>query len=101
MLGADISWPQCPPGMGIPLQGDPRASRCRAHDAEYVVIGLTNGPGFHANPCLADQVAYAKEQGLLVAAYSVISWPDEAAQEQYGGLRGGRARRRRSSTSRR
>ena len=22
-------------------------------EAEYVVIGLTNGPGFHANPCLA------------------------------------------------
>ena len=56
-------------------------------DAEYVVIGLTNGPGFHANPCLADQVAYARERGLLVAAYSVISWPDEAAQQQYGGLR--------------
>ena len=55
-------------------------------DAEYVVIGLTNGPGFHANPCLADQVAYAREHGLLVAAYSVISWPDEAAQAQYGGL---------------
>ena len=55
-------------------------------DAEYVVIGLTNGPGFHANPCLADQVAYAKERGLLVAAYSVISWPDEAAQAEYGGL---------------
>ena len=55
-------------------------------EAEYVVIGLTNGPGFHANPCLADQVAWASERGLLVAAYSVISWPDEAAQEQYGGL---------------
>ena len=55
-------------------------------DAEYVVIGLTNGPGFYPNPCLADQVAYAQERGLLVAAYSVISWPDEAAQAQYGGL---------------
>ena len=40
-------------------------------EAEYVVIGLTNGPGFHANPCLADQVAWARERGLLVAAYSV------------------------------
>ena len=56
-------------------------------EAEYVVIGLTNGPGFHANPCLADQVAWAKQRGLLVAAYSVISWPDEAPSEQYGGLR--------------
>ena len=70
-------------------------------DAEYVVIGLTNGPGFHANPCLADQVAYAKERGLLVAAYSVISWPDDAAQAAVRRAAGGRPRRRRSSTSRR
>jgi hypothetical protein len=85
VLGADISWPQCPPGMGIPYKESSGQPMPRA-DAEYVVIGLTNGPGFHANPCLADQVAYAHEHGLLVAAYSVISWPDEAAQAQYGGL---------------
>ena len=86
VLGADISWPQCPPGMGIEhkeTSGQPMPTA----EAEYVVIGLTNGPGFHANPCLADQVAWAKQQGLLLAAYSVISWPDEAAQEQHGGLR--------------
>ncbi len=85
VLGADISWPQCPAGMGIPHKISTGAPMPR-EDAEYVVFGLTNGPGFHANPCLADQVAYARERGLLVAAYSVISWPDEAAQEQYGGL---------------
>jgi hypothetical protein len=85
VLGADISWPQCPPGMGIPHKESSGQPMPRA-DAEYVVVGLTNGPGFHANPCLADQVGYARERGLLVAAYSVISWPDEAAQEQYGGL---------------
>ena len=86
VLGADISWPQCPPGMGIEhkeTSGQPMPTA----EAEYVVIGLTNGPGFHANPCLADQVAWAKQQGLLLAAYSVISWPDGAAQAQYGGLR--------------
>jgi hypothetical protein len=85
VLGADISWPQCPPGMGIKYKessGQPMPTS----EARYLIIGLTNGPGFHANPCLADQVAYAKERGLLVAAYSVISWPDEAAQAQYGGL---------------
>ena len=77
VIGADISWPQCPPGMGIEhkeTSGQPMPTA----EAEYVVIGLTNGPGFHANPCLADQVAWAEEQGLLVSAYSVISWPDEA-----------------------
>lgn len=85
VLGADISWPQCPPGMGIEhkeTSGQPMPTA----EAEYVVIGLTNGPGFHANPCLADQVAWVKRRGLLLAAYSVISWPDEAAQAQYGGL---------------
>lgn len=86
VLGADISWPQCPPGMGIEhkeTSGQPMPT----DEAEYVVVGLTNGPGFHANPCLADQVAWVKQRGLLISAYSVISWPDEATQKQYGGLR--------------
>jgi hypothetical protein len=85
VLGADISWPQCPPGRGIEhkeTSGQPMPT----DEAEYVVIGLTNGPGFHANPCLTDQVAWAKQQGMLLSAYSVISWPDDAAQAQYGGL---------------
>jgi hypothetical protein len=72
VLGGDISWPQCPKGMGIPEKRSlglplPDAS------ARFVVIGLTNGPGFVANPCLADQVAWAQSRHLLVAAYSVIS----------------------------
>jgi hypothetical protein len=86
VLGGDISWPQCPAGMGIAHKVSTGAPMPR-DDAEYVVIGLTNGPGFHANPCLADQVAYAREHELLVAAYSVISWPDEATQKAHGGLR--------------
>jgi hypothetical protein len=72
--------------MGIPHKISTGAPM-PADDAAYVVIGLTNGPGFHANPCLADQVAWAKQRHLMVAAYSVISWPDDAAQQQYGGLR--------------
>ncbi|WP_051247388.1 hypothetical protein [Nocardioides halotolerans] len=88
VLGADVSWPQCPPGMGIPHKessGQPMPLEGPG-ETEYLILGLTNGPGFHPNPCLADQVAYARERGLLVAAYSVISWPDEAAQATYGGL---------------
>jgi hypothetical protein len=86
VIGGDVSWPQCPAGMGIPHKistGAPMPT----DDAEYVVIGLTNGPGFHANPCLADQVAWVQQRKLLVAAYSVISWPDDATRKQYGGLR--------------
>jgi hypothetical protein len=86
VIGGDVSWPQCPAGMGIPHKVS-TAAPMPTDDAQYVVIGLTNGPGFHANPCLADQVGWAKQRRLLVAAYSVISWPDDAAQQQYGGLR--------------
>ncbi len=74
VLGGDISWPQCPEGMGIPERrtlGLPLP----LPEAEYVVIGLTNGPSFTPNPCLADQVAWAKRRGLLTSAYVVLSGP--------------------------
>jgi hypothetical protein len=74
LLGGDVSWPQCPKGMGIPekrSEGLPMP----VSGAAFVVIGLTNGPGFVANPCVADQVAYARSHHLLTAAYSVISGP--------------------------
>jgi hypothetical protein len=83
VLGADISWPQCPVGLGIPEKRTlglppPRPS------ARFVVIGLTNGPGFVANPCLADQVAQARQRELLTSAYSVISYPDAATVDEHG-----------------
>jgi hypothetical protein len=74
LTGQDVSWPQCPPGMGIPEKrsaGLPMPETT----AQFMVIGLTNGPGFVANPCVADQVAFARERKLLTAAYSVISGP--------------------------
>ncbi|MDF1605570.1 hypothetical protein [Nocardioides sp. YIM 152315] len=83
VLGADIGWPQCPKGMGIPERptlGLPMP----LPEAEYVVVGLTNGPGFTANPCLADQVAWIRERHLLAAAYAVVSQPDEAALAEHG-----------------
>ncbi|GAB2855165.1 hypothetical protein [Nocardioides pacificus] len=82
VLGADISWPQCPPGMGIPERrtlGMPMP----VPEAEYVVLGLTNGPGFTDNPCLADQVAWVRERGLMAAAYAVVSWPGMAAVAEH------------------
>ncbi len=83
VLGADVSWPQCPKGMGIPekrSQGMPMP----IPDAEYVVIGLTNGPGFTPNPCLADQVDWVRDRGLMVAAYAVASYPDDATLDEHG-----------------
>ena len=76
-FGADASWPQCPKGMGIPqkrTEGRPMPTRA----AEFVVLGLTNGPSFVANPCLEDQVAWVKARHLMAAAYSVVSYPDDA-----------------------
>lgn len=78
VLGADVSWPQCPEGMGIPERrtlGLPMP----LPEAEYVVLGLTNGPGFTDNPCLADQVDWVRERGLMAAAYAVSSFPDDEA----------------------
>ena len=82
VLGADISWPQCPKGMGIPekrSQGLPMP----VDEAEFVIMGLTNGPGFTPNPCLADQVAWVQERELMAAAYAVSSYPDDDTLELY------------------
>ena len=82
VLGADMSWPQCPPGMGIP-QKRSHGAPLPLPAAEYVVLGLTNGPGFYPNPCLPDQVAYVRERGLLAAAYAVASFPESRHLAQY------------------
>ena len=57
--GPDVSWPNCPKGLGIPsrpTQGKPMPPS----SARFVVVGLTNGPAFHPNPCLEEQVAFAR-----------------------------------------
>lgn len=75
VLGGDVSWPQCPEGMGIPGKkglGLPMPLPA----AEFVILGLTNGPAFTPNPCLADQVRWVRDRGLLAGAYSVSSYPD-------------------------
>lgn len=83
VLGADVSWPQCPRGMGIPERRTLGAPMPLPR-AEFVVIGLTNGPGFTANPCLVDQVTWARERNLMVAAYAVASQPSDARVEEHG-----------------
>jgi hypothetical protein len=45
--------------------------------ARFVIIGLTNGPAFTPNPCLADQVQWVRERRLLAGAYAVTSYPDD------------------------
>ncbi|MDO7867967.1 hypothetical protein [Nocardioides jiangxiensis] len=81
VVGADASWPQCPKGMGIP-QKRSKGSPMPTDDAEFVVLGLTNGPSFTPNPCLADQVGWARSHGLLASAYAVVSWPSASTLAQ-------------------
>ncbi len=83
-FGRDISWPNCPVGMGIPERrtlGKPMPPA----DSSYVIIGLTNGPAFYPNPCLAEQVAYARELRMWAAAYAVVTYPTPSQLREYGG----------------
>ena len=82
--GGDVGWPNCPTGMGIPqrpTQGNPMPGS----SARFVVVGLTNGPGFTPNPCLASQVRWVRARHLWLGAYSVISYPTAVQLARYGG----------------
>lgn len=77
LLGADAGWPQCRKGLGIPerpTQGQPMP----LPQARYVILGLTNGPGFTRNPCLPWQVRWVRQRGMLLGAYAVVSYPSRA-----------------------
>jgi hypothetical protein len=94
VVGADISWPNCPKGLGMrarPTLGKPLPRGT----ARFVVIGLTNGPAFHPNPCLSAQVEYARERRLWTSAYAVATYPTRGQLDRHGdtGPRSGRTER--------
>jgi len=96
VAGGDVSWPQCPVGMGIPSRrslGLPMPG----DRALFVVIGLTNGPAFTPNPCLATQVQWARDRRVPVSAYAVATWPTARQLSRYaaGGPYAGTTRRAR------
>jgi len=74
LTGADISWPNCPKGMGIPSRRS-KGLPMPLDSAAFVIVGLTNGPGFVANPCLADQVAWVKARQRWLGAYAMTTFP--------------------------
>jgi hypothetical protein len=69
--------------MGIP-QKQGQGSPMPVAGARFVILGLTNGPGFYPNPCLASQVEWVRSRGLMAAAYSVISTPEQRHLVAYG-----------------
>ncbi len=83
VVGGDVSWPQCPKGMGIPEKPG-KGLAMPLPRARFVIFGLTNGPAFTPNPCLGAQVRWAKERHLMAAAYAVNSFPDAAMLRRYG-----------------
>jgi hypothetical protein len=83
VAGRDVSWPNCPKGMGMPSRrtlGNPMPPPT----STFVVIGLTNGPAFHPNPCLQAQVDYAKAHHLWTAAYAVVTYPTRGQLRRHG-----------------
>ena len=77
--GNDISWPQCPKGVGGHGLPGPMAG------ASFAVLGLTDGGSFRANPCLADQVTSVKRSHLWAGAYAILTYPTSAQVARYGG----------------
>jgi hypothetical protein len=84
LVGNDVSWPNCPKGMGIPSrrsEGQPMPSST----VGFAVIGLTNGPGFSVNPCLRSQVAWAKSHHRKAGMYAMTTFPTRTQLSRYGG----------------
>ena len=82
IAGNDISWPNCPKGMGIPSRRSP-GEAMPSPRTQFVVIGLTNGPGFSVNPCLGSQVAFAKRNHILTGQYAMTTFPTAAQRRRY------------------
>jgi len=79
VYGNDISWPQCPRrdgGNGLPGPQD---------SASFVVLGLTDGGSFRANPCLANQVESVRARHLWAGAYAISTYPTDAELARHGG----------------
>lgn len=67
--GVDLSWPQCRAA---------QAAHMPTRRPTYAVLGLTDGRGFSANPCLAGQLAWARARHIPVGAYLVPTYPTPA-----------------------
>src|SRR5262245_23430661 len=67
--GIDVSWPQC--GAALPRV-----------PLDFAIVGVTYGYATTSNPCLADQVAWAKQTGARLSLYAVPNSPDAETLER-------------------
>jgi hypothetical protein len=78
LRGNDVSWPQCAKaqgGYGLPMPSG---------TVRFVVIGLTKGLPFTANPCLTAQVSWAAAHHVPAQAYTVPAFPTAAQLAAHG-----------------
>jgi peptidoglycan hydrolase-like protein with peptidoglycan-binding domain len=66
IAGYDVSWPQC---------SGSSAHHMPAGRPSYLILGLTDGRGHTANPCLGSQLSWARTHGARTGAYLVASYP--------------------------
>jgi hypothetical protein len=78
LFGHDISWPQCPTSVGGYALPMPPTS------TQFVIVGLTKGLPFTENPCLANQVAWVKNNSRPAQAYTMAAYPTSAQLTTYG-----------------
>jgi FG-GAP-like repeat len=80
MEGHDVSWPQCGQDLNDMLGGN-----------QFLIIGLngrdpanpTSGLPFFPNPCLADQVAWARNHSVPAQAYTMAAFPTSVQLSTY------------------
>lgn len=72
--GADVSWPNCPKGEGIPSRRS-KGVPMPGSSAKFVIVGITNGPGFHPNPCLARELSWVRRHDRLLGGYALTTYP--------------------------
>jgi hypothetical protein len=73
LVGHDISWPQCD-------------GRRPATSAGFEVIGVTGGRPFTVNPCLADEVRWAKDAAIPPSLYLNVDFPVDAGHLALGAI---------------
>jgi hypothetical protein len=81
--GVDISWPECPHTMGIPSRRG-QDKPMPAPTSQFVIVGLTNGPAFHRNPCIAREMTWVRNHDVWRSAYSVTTYPHPAELSTHG-----------------